>query len=110
MELAQRHAKAGRVPRLTDAELTALVPQVGAWTVVTESGTGKLRRELDFADFKAAMSFVNRVAELAEAENHHPDLTVHYNRVMLTLWTHDSGGLTENDFILAARIDQLLSG
>ena len=110
MELWKRHATAGRVPRLTDAELAALLPQVGGWTVVNESGIGKLRREVTLADFKSAMVFVNRVAELAERENHHPDFTVHYNRVLLTLWTHDSGGLTENDLILAARIDQLIGG
>ena len=110
MELAKRHAKAGRVPRLGDAELAALLPQVSAWNRVTEAGLGKLRRELTFADFKAAMVFVNRVADLAEAENHHPDLAINYNRVSLTLWTHDSGGLTENDLILAARIDGLVAG
>jgi 4a-hydroxytetrahydrobiopterin dehydratase len=110
MELVKRHAKAGRVPRLTDEELAALRAQVANWTVVTESGIGKLRREAAFADFRAAMAFVNRVAAVAEAENHHPDLAVHYNRVTLTLWTHDAGGLTENDLILAAKIDELLAG
>jgi 4a-hydroxytetrahydrobiopterin dehydratase len=109
MELWKRHAKGGRVPRLTEAELAALRVRVPAWNEVTEAGTGKLRRELVFPDFKAAMAFVNRVADLAEAENHHPDIAVHYNRVALTLWTHVSGGLTENDLILAARIDQLLA-
>jgi 4a-hydroxytetrahydrobiopterin dehydratase len=110
MDLAQRHAKAGRVPRIAEGELTALLPQVSAWNRVAESGVDKLRRELSFADFKAAMAFVNRVADLAEAENHHPDLAIHYNRVSLTLWTHDSGGLTENDLILAAKIDALVGG
>jgi 4a-hydroxytetrahydrobiopterin dehydratase len=110
MELAHRHARAGRVPRLSDAEIASLRPQVAAWSLITEAATGRLRRELTFADFKAAMVFVNRVAELAEAENHHPDLAIHYNRVELTLWTHDAGGLTENDFILAAKIDELAAG
>jgi 4a-hydroxytetrahydrobiopterin dehydratase len=54
------------------------------------------------------MAFLNRLAPLAEAENHHPDFAVHYNRVQVTLWTHVSGGITENDLILAAKIDQLL--
>jgi 4a-hydroxytetrahydrobiopterin dehydratase len=109
MELAKRHAKAGRVPRLTNEELASFLMQVGDWGPVTESGTAKLRREVAFTDFKAAIAFVNRVAEVAEAENHHPDITIHYNRVVFTLWTHDAGGLTENDLILAAKIDELLT-
>ena len=58
-------------------------------------------------DFKAAMAFVNRMAEVAEAEQHHPDFTVHYNQVDVEVWTHVAKGLTENDFILAAKINQL---
>ena len=52
------------------------------------------------------MKFVNKVADLAEAEGHHPDVHIHYNKVKLVLWTHDLGGLSENDFILAAKIDE----
>lgn len=68
----------------------------------------RLRRRLKFADFVSAMSFLNRVAELAEREAHHPDFCVHYNEVELTLWTHAVGGLSENDFIVASKIDALL--
>ena len=65
-------------------------------------------REWTFADFAAAVAFVNRVAEAAEAANHHPDITVHgWNKVRLELSTHSAGGLTEADFALAARIDPL---
>jgi len=65
-------------------------------------------RELDFADFAAAIAYVNRVAELAEAANHHPDILVHdYNKVRLELSTHSEGGLTDADFALAAQIDAL---
>ena len=65
-------------------------------------------RELKFADFAAAIAFVNRVAELAERANHHPDILVHgWNRVRLTLSTHSDGGLTDADFELAAGIDRL---
>jgi 4a-hydroxytetrahydrobiopterin dehydratase len=108
--LYERHARPGRPPRLSAEEIAALRPEVAAWTVVMESGMDQLRREVTLADFKAAMELVNRVAAVAEAENHHPDIAIHYNRVTLTLWTHVSQGLTENDFILAARIDRLLEG
>ena len=65
-------------------------------------------RELDFADFAAAIAYVNRVAELAEAANHHPDILVYaWNMVRLTLTTHSEGGLTNADFKLASEIDQL---
>jgi 4a-hydroxytetrahydrobiopterin dehydratase len=65
-------------------------------------------REYKLADFAAAMAFVNRVADAAEAANHHPDILVHsWNRVRLTLSTHSEGGLTENDFALARTIDEL---
>jgi 4a-hydroxytetrahydrobiopterin dehydratase len=66
-------------------------------------------RSVTFANFVAAMQFLNRVAEVAEAEGHHPDFCVHYNRVDFTLSTHAVGGLSENDFILAAKINSLLS-
>ena len=60
-----------------------------------------------FKDFKEALAFVNRVGELAEQEGHHPDIAIHWNRVMLTLWTHVAKGLTENDFIVAAKLNEL---
>jgi 4a-hydroxytetrahydrobiopterin dehydratase len=67
-----------------------------------------LVRNYDFPDFKAAMWFANRVADLAEERNHHPDILVHgWNKVRLTLSTHDAGGLTEADHALAAAIDDL---
>jgi 4a-hydroxytetrahydrobiopterin dehydratase len=108
MKLRDGHAKAGRLPLLTDPQLAELLPQIPDWSRLIEGGAPKLSMEVVFADFKAAMAFLNRLAELAEAENHHPDFAVHYNRVRLTLWTHVSGGLTENDLILAAKIDGLL--
>lgn len=69
-------------------------------------GTGpQIRKVFTFADFKGSMAFVNRVAGLAEAMNHHPDILVSYSRVTLTLSSHDAGGLTERDFRLAGQID-----
>ena len=64
-------------------------------------------REFEFKDFKEAMTFVNNIANLAEAEEHHPDITIHWNKVKLDLWTHSVDGLTENDFIVASKINKL---
>jgi len=70
----------------------------------------KIAKEFTFKDFGQAMGFVNRVAEVAEAEDHHPDIDIRYNKVKIALWTHASNGLTENDFILAAKVDAIISG
>ena len=67
----------------------------------------RLTRRFTFADFSAAMGFVTALAEVATAEDHHPDFTVRWNLVEVVTWTHDAGGLTDNDFILAARLDAL---
>jgi 4a-hydroxytetrahydrobiopterin dehydratase len=70
-------------------------------------GTGRLRREFGFANFRDAFGFATRVALLAEREFHHPELTVSWGSVVVTSWTHTVGGLSRNDYILAARIDRL---
>lgn len=94
----------GGVPRL-DAEQTAqLLGDLEGWA----AGDEKLHKTYRFADFRTAMRFLDRVAELAEREAHHPDFCVHYNRVDMTVWTHAIDGLSENDFILAAKMDTLL--
>jgi 4a-hydroxytetrahydrobiopterin dehydratase len=91
---------------LTDAEIEQRLAG-GEWRR-RGPDVGAIVRELKFADFAAAIAFVNRVAEAAEAANHHPDILVHdWNKVRLELSTHSEGGLTEADFELAARIDQL---
>lgn len=66
----------------------------------------RISREWTLKNFHQAMQFVQRVAEIAEEEGHHPDIDIAYNKVRLTLWTHAIGGLSENDFILAAKIEQ----
>ena len=68
---------------------------------------GALQREFRFRDFAEALAFVNRVGELAEAENHHPDIAVHWNRVTLRWWTHVRGAITERDHELARRTNEL---
>ncbi len=96
----------GGVPPLSEAEAKRLLPAVPGWTL-GETAT-RLSRRFEFRDFAEAMKFVNRVADLAERQGHHPDIAIHWNRVDLTLWTHKIGGLHENDFILAARVNRLL--
>lgn len=74
------------------------------WEVIENR---KIRREFRFKNFVKAMAFVDQVADIAEVEDHHPDIHIHYNRVVLELWTHAIKGLSENDFIVAAKIDQM---
>lgn len=94
----------GGVPPLTGAELTSFHKQVPEWQVVNEH---HLTRQFKFPDFKQALAFVNRVGELAEEQGHHPDILLAWGKSEITLWTHKVNGLTESDFIMAAKIDQL---
>lgn len=95
----------GGVPPYTSEEIAARVADIGSeWHVVDGK---KLRRNFTFADFNAAMVFVNAVAKLAEKEGHHPDLAIAYNKVSCELWTHAIGGLSINDFVMAAKIEKL---
>ena len=90
---------------LKGAELDKPIDRLGpGWTVIEGK---RLQREFAFADFSQALDFVNRVGALAEEENHHPDITLTWGRVTVTLWTHKIKGLHENDFIMAAKIDSL---
>ncbi|HKH98981.1 MAG TPA: 4a-hydroxytetrahydrobiopterin dehydratase [Candidatus Sulfotelmatobacter sp.] len=82
-------------------KLYAIVPQ---WTVVKEH---HLHREFRFPDFKQALAFVNQVGDLAEEQGHHPDILLAWGKAEITLWTHKIDGLTESDFIMAAKIDRL---
>jgi 4a-hydroxytetrahydrobiopterin dehydratase len=92
-------------PKLEPPRIMELLPQVPTWNVKNE----RLCKSFEFTDFMTAMSFLNRVAELAEQEGHHPDFSLHhYRHVDFTVFTHAVGGLSENDFILAAKIDRLL--
>ena len=90
---------------LTPEEIKAQAATLTGWTVEGKT----LKREHRFADFLAAMKFVNSLVEPAEQMGHHPDLYISYNRVVITLTTHDAGGLTQKDFDLAKRISQLLA-
>ena len=70
--------------------------------------THKIVKEFKFEDFVKAMEFVNKIAVLAEEEGHHPDIAINYSKVEITLWTHFVNGLSENDFIMAVKIDNIL--
>jgi 4a-hydroxytetrahydrobiopterin dehydratase len=106
-ELASRQCVPckGGVPPLRGAELLALHGQLGsAWSVV---GEHHLEREYRFPDFARALAFVNRVGAVADEQNHHPDLLLAWGRVRVTIWTHKIDGLTESDFVFAAKCDRL---
>lgn len=106
MELSKKHC----VPceeggdALNPHEVEELLKEIKGWE--TEEYK-KIFKNFRFKDFKEAMVFVNKVAEVAEAEQHHPDVHIFYNKVMIELWTHAVKGLSRNDFVLAAKIDEI---
>ncbi len=94
----------GGVPALKGEELAELHAQLPEWDVVEEH---HLRRAYVFPDFARALSFVNKLGEVAEHENHHPWIRFTWGKVIVEIWTHKIDGLTESDFILAAKIDRI---
>jgi len=94
----------GGVPPLKGESLATLQRQLPQWQVVNEH---HLTREFKFPDFRQALEFVNRVGVIAEEQGHHPNILLTWGRAEITIWTHKIDGLTESDFILAAKIDQL---
>jgi 4a-hydroxytetrahydrobiopterin dehydratase len=105
-KLAERHCEPcrGGTPPLTGEKLSDLAQQVPEWQIVDQHHVTK---SFVFPDFRTALAFVNRVGEIAEQEGHHPDLYLTWGRVDVKIWTHAIDGLTEGDFILAAKIDRL---
>ena len=104
-ELADRQCVPcrGGVPPLRGEEIKRLESQLDGWQVVNEH---HLRKEYKFKDFEKSQAFVNRVGELAEQQGRHPDICYGWGRAEITIWTHKIDGLTESDFILAAKIDR----
>lgn len=96
----------GGVPPLAGDQIAGLLEQLDGWTAEREH---HLTRAFTFPDFVQALAAVNKIGELAEAEGHHPDLYLTWGKVRVEIWTHKIDGLTESDFILAAKIDQALA-
>jgi len=104
--LSSRHCVPceGGVQPLDAEAVDSLRAQVEGWEVIDGH---HLRKTWKFPDFRSALAFVNRVGQAAESEGHHPDIALGWGRAEITLWTHAANGLTENDFILAAKINRL---
>jgi 4a-hydroxytetrahydrobiopterin dehydratase len=94
----------GGVPPMKGEELARIKKLVPHWNVVNEH---HITRTFTFPDFRQALDFVNRVGEVAEQQGHHPDILLAWGKAEITLWTHKIDGLTQSDFIMAAKIDQL---
>lgn len=93
----------GGIPALRAESIGTLLQELGGgWRVLSGQ---RLEKGFDFPDFKSALSFTNRIGEVAEEEGHHPDIQLSWGKAVVTIWTHAVGGLTESDFILAAKVD-----
>ena len=97
----------GGDPPLTADEIAGLAPQTPEWQVIEEENIPRLERTFKFKNFAQALAFTNRVGEIAEAEGHHPALLTEWGKVTVRWWTHKIKGLHRNDFIMAARTDEL---
>jgi 4a-hydroxytetrahydrobiopterin dehydratase len=108
--LAERHCVACRpgTPSLPREEIDRLLREVPEWRLDEAEGHLRLARTVKFKGFMPGVELVNRIAPIAEAEGHHPDLLLSYGSLTIWLTTHAAGGLTNNDFILAARLDQVI--
>jgi 4a-hydroxytetrahydrobiopterin dehydratase len=99
----------GDEPKVTEAELAEFLPEVPDWKIVEREGILRLERVFEFKNFVQALTFTNKVGELAEAEGHHPAILTEWGRVTVTWWTHKIRGLHRNDFVMAAKTDRLYS-
>ena len=108
-ELAKGKCEACRrgAPTVMAEEMETLRPQVPEWSVVERDGVPRLERVFEFPDFAQALEFTNRVGAIAEEEGHHPALLTEWGRVTVGWWTHKIGGLHRNDFVMAARTDEV---
>lgn len=109
MDLSSKHCVPckGHEKPFTREEAEKYLKGVDGWDLVQE-GTLKIRKNFKFKNFKQALKFVNKVGEIAEEEGHHPDVSFGWGKVQIAIFTHAIGGLSENDFILAAKINSLL--
>jgi 4a-hydroxytetrahydrobiopterin dehydratase len=107
--ISKQHCEPCRnmAPKATAEEITTYREQIPNWEIVTIAGIERLRRVFKFRNFAEALDFTNRVGVLAEQEDHHPALLTEWGRVTVQWWTHAIGGLHRNDFIMAAKTDEL---
>lgn len=96
-------------PHVTEEEIAELKPQIPDWSIVDVDGESRLERTYKFSDFKTAIAFTNLIGEAAEEEGHHPALLTEWGKVKVSWWTHAISGLHRNDFIMAAKTDQLVT-
>jgi 4a-hydroxytetrahydrobiopterin dehydratase len=96
-------------PPVTEAEIQQLKPQIPDWDIKKQEGSLRLERQFEFSDFAHALAFTNKVGEQAEAQGHHPALLTEWGKVTVTWWTHAINGLHKNDFVMAAKTDQIAS-
>lgn len=110
MTFSESHCEVCRVgaPSLTEVEVKEALSVLDGWQVVAVGGADVFEKTFGFTNFKDAMAFANGVAEIAEIENHHPELVVAWGAVTVRWWTHKIGGLHRNDAIMAAKTDQLI--
>lgn len=94
-------------PTVTDAEIAELKPQIPDWQIVEREGMKRLERVFPFKNFAQALAFTDKVGALAEEEGHHPAMLTEWGKVTVTWWTHKIKGLHRNDFIMAAKTDQI---
>jgi 4a-hydroxytetrahydrobiopterin dehydratase len=109
-ELSIQQCKAchSNAPKVSDDELKSLLKQIPDWVPEVHNNVMMLAREYTFKNYKLAWAFANKVSELAESEFHHPAILLEWGKVKVTWWTHSIGGLHKNDFICAAKTDELL--
>lgn len=93
--------------RLTVEEIADLKPEIPQWDLIEVEGESRLQRIYTFPDFKTALEFTNQVGEIADIQGHHPALLTEYGKVTVTWWTHVISGLHKNDFIMAAKTDDI---
>jgi 4a-hydroxytetrahydrobiopterin dehydratase len=96
-------------PRVTEEEVSVLKPMIPEWKLVDREGIQRLERVFSFTNFAQALEFTNRVGAIAEQEGHHPAILTEWGRVTVTLWTHKIRALHRNDFVMASKIDSLVS-
>jgi 4a-hydroxytetrahydrobiopterin dehydratase len=108
-DLEQMKCEVCRVgaPKVTDEEAAEYLKQIPEWTILENDGVKRLERLFTFKNFVDALAFTNKVGQIAEEEGHHPAILTEWGKVAVAWWTHKIGGLHRNDFIMAAKTDQL---